>query len=55
MSQVKEQTGGLDETRDDPSNNDMEKSPCITIYLSDLGVLNSRTLCLTNYYVYGQN
>ena len=27
MSQVKEQTGGLDETRDDPSNNDMEKSP----------------------------
>ena len=25
MSQVKEQTGGLDETRDDPSNN--EKSP----------------------------
>ena len=28
MSQVKEQTGGLDDpTRDDPSNNDMEKSP----------------------------
>ena len=27
MSQVKEQTGGLDDTRDDPSSNDLEKSP----------------------------